>query len=225
MSSLHESGANGFYLTFARNRELAQVNDFFLERGWNVCRGRNDILVPTMFQAVFGCGDERYIEGEVPDDHRYGPSFFGGTVGIATLRCEPTHKGIRRAAVDISNAGFRPGMHGDIDHQELGCGFNRLLTQGHFGELAGRPDIDLKQAKKALQEMGGSYVDLKGLHTADKLNFNLVPGTTTLSDGKAFGVDAWFPLILGIEQYRLLEFTAATVEALKPDAKNVTIYV
>lgn len=226
MPSKYERSLKAEHLDFSRNGELAYVHDFFLARGWNVNRGRNEILVPTVSQAVFGCGDERYLEGEVPDDHRYGPSFFGGTVGIAALREEPTHDGIKRAAFDITQAGFRPGMHGDIHHKELGCGFNRLLKQGHFGELAGRPDIDLRHAKKVVQEMGGSYVDLRGLHTADNLNFNLVPGTTILPNGKSFGVDGWFALMLGgVPKERLLEITASTVEALKPDAKNVMIYV
>jgi len=226
MTSFKERGTNGSYLDFSRNGEFSYFHNYFLERGWNVHRGENQILVPTKPHSVLSCGDERYKDGEVPEEHRYGPSFFGGAVGIAALRGEPTIDGIRSAAWDISEAGFRPGMHGDVDHQFFGCGFNRLLLNGHFTELAGTPDIDLSSAKKMLEEMGGAYVDLRGIHTAVKLNFNLVGGTTILPDGNGFVVDAWFPLMLpGVTQERLLEVTAFTVEALKPDAKNVAIYV
>ena len=226
MSALHERSLHGGYLDFSRNGEVTKVHDFFLARGWEVTRGNNEILVPTRPMAVFGCGDERYKESEVPDDHRYGPSFFGATVGIAALRGEPTHFGIKRAALDISKAGFRAGMHGDQTHGLLGCGFNNLLLREHFNGVVGKPQIDLNAAKQMLvEELDGSYVDLRGSHTAVELNFNCVCGTTILPDGNGFVVDAWFPLTLaGVVPDRLLELTAATVEALKPDAKNVTIY-
>ena len=225
MTSIQERFFNGHGLYFPRNGEYSSVENFFLARGWNVNRGDNGILVPTIPQSVFNCGDERFKDGEVPEDHRYGPSFFGGALGIAALRREPTLDGVRRAALDISASGYRAGMHGDEEHDELGCGFNRLLLNGHFNGVVGTPAINLKTARHVLEEHGGSYVDLRGKHTAVGLNFNFVLGTTILPDGNGFGVDGWYPLTLaGVAPDRLLELTAETVEALKPDAKNVTIY-
>ena len=88
MASIQERSVNGNGLYFPRNGEYSSVENFFLERGWNVKHGDNGILVGTSFQSVLNCGDDRFKNGEVPEDHRYGPSIFGGAVGIAALRRE-----------------------------------------------------------------------------------------------------------------------------------------
>jgi hypothetical protein len=179
-------------------------------RGWDVSfrsiTSRDVLSTPS--GAALACMDGR------PDDSdkvQAGPKIAGGGYLILGELTDNLNEAVRI----VSASGFRFGLHGDTQREELGCGFGSLHATGQLPlkyQLVLHPRALVAQLSRP--DLAGVYRRLHDEHQEQELEINPFQGTTRVRERIKLATDIWYPLQLGMEQRRVLDLTAQAIEVL-----------
>ncbi len=211
MDGEHQSAADGHLALAAHPHFSAFYAQYALQvRGWDVSFRSitlRDVL-STQPGAALACMDGRPDEC---DEVQAGPKIAGG--GYLILG-ELTDN-LDEAVSLVRASGFRFGIHGDTQKEELGCGFGSLHATGQLPlryKLALHPRELVAQVSRP--DLAGVYRRLHGDHQEEELEINPFQGVTRVRESTKLTTDIWYPLQLGMEQRRVLDLTAQAIEAL-----------
>jgi len=175
--------------------------------GYEVKEGDPSLLVPVDPKGALMCVDGRLGDGS--EEVMSGPKLQGGILGVMALGGLSSSEAIMRA----KEAGFKPGIHSDDHHGEMGCGFGKLWLNRAF-ERINPPQESLAEITQAVVEAGGSSVVLEGAHAEKTVRINLQEGMTLVPDGTAFILDLWPAQALGLDSQVVAENALDTVKKL-----------
>lgn len=196
--------------------EPQAIVDALTSLGWEaeiVSRQAVPDLVDVNAQGLMKCVDGRLSDH--PDGMR-GPKTLGGVYALAAAREVLDLDGLRTIVQEVTEAGYRPSVHGD-DHADpppMGCGFFKLWRTGQLDGLA-PPEYSAEDGQAAVLAAGGVYEQLQGDHAEEVVMINLVPDTTLEpAQTQRFVVDAWIAGRFSLDAGAYLTRAAETVTKL-----------
>lgn len=162
-------------------------------------------------RGLFKCVDGRPSKNK----NMNGPKTLGGVYALVASRGKVSLRALESAVKEVKDAGFEPSVHGDCEHDEMGCGFFKLWRTGRLDGLP-RPNYTAGQGRVAVNDADGTYETLDGTHSESCVLINLVEGFTYAPHpDQSFVVDAWVTeKFKGIDQGKYLTLAAETVEKL-----------
>lgn len=176
-------------------------------------------LVRVQKQGLVSCIDGRYSNmGYAPD----GPKALGGSYFLVALKGKTDTRSLKSAVVKIAQAGYLPGIHGDDQTGERGCGFFGLWEMGKLDGLK-PPEYSAAEGQEVAMGAGAVYELRVGTHIETQVVFNLAQGTTLRPDNNNFIVDLWLARDFGLNVDGYLVRTAETVEMLGGPRKALFI--